>query len=397
MTTPSAGGSGGEAVDDALGLRTGALPSGSFVLITDEVEASGGFLVAHFLRRALGAAEAEASAACHVAHPSGPSAAAGGAPSDVDGPPPPSWMNGPRGPRVCLVAAEQTVGHHAQALRKLGRNMAADVNAGRLVVVDALTRPFRWCVEAEANKPPGGGIDGAGAQAQAAGVLGYTHSGQNTAARDLFDVITRALGGSGDAGGTARAGGNPAGRVVIFDSLSAVAEAEMAAGLNSAVGADGVQKDGRAATGGSPPTMDGRVAALLRSCAALPSCATVALTHADASGGHEWAAAAERCADVTVACVGLRTGGAEDVHGHIRVIHRTGRMMPESWEVVGGAGEVAAMGAAGDLRGLSLGRMSDREEDGGAVRPPPRAISARFQLTEMGPRVTRIHGPSAAR
>ena len=37
-------------MDEALGLRADGLPSGGALLVTDEVAASGGWLVAHFLR-----------------------------------------------------------------------------------------------------------------------------------------------------------------------------------------------------------------------------------------------------------------------------------------------------------------------------------------------------------
>ena len=40
-------------MDEALGLRADGLPSGGALLVTDEVAASGGWLVTHFLRRAL--------------------------------------------------------------------------------------------------------------------------------------------------------------------------------------------------------------------------------------------------------------------------------------------------------------------------------------------------------
>ena len=48
------------AMDDVLGVKSGGLPRGSLMLITDEVGASGGWVVAHLLRRAL--AEAAAGA-----------------------------------------------------------------------------------------------------------------------------------------------------------------------------------------------------------------------------------------------------------------------------------------------------------------------------------------------
>jgi hypothetical protein len=321
-------GNNGETVDQALGVRGGALPSGAAVLITDEVAASGGFLVAHFLRRALRATEDAATAASTssttpttpaptvptATHSSGglPSAAAS-TDADTGGS---EWC----APRVCLVASEQNVAHYAQALRKLGRNIHSDMAAGRLVIVDTLTRPFRWCLEGEEA-----GESEAAQQKGRVGVYRYTHSGRETATRDLFNLITRALGsgggsGGGGGGGISSEGTGPAARrVIVFDSLSAVAEAEE--DTEAVNGRGEAQGDGWSIGGGgygggrrigsTPDSADGRIAALLRYCSALPSCAVVALAHADASapaaeaaGG--WLAAGERRADVTLTCVAGR-------------------------------------------------------------------------------------------
>ena len=54
-------------MDDVLGVKSGGLPRGSLVLITDEVGASGGWLVAHLLRRALADADS-VSATERLAH-----------------------------------------------------------------------------------------------------------------------------------------------------------------------------------------------------------------------------------------------------------------------------------------------------------------------------------------
>ena len=103
----------------------------------------------------------------------------------------------------------------------------------------------------------------------------------------------------------------------------------------------------------------------------------------------------------------MGTGSAEDVHGHVHVNHRTGRMMPDPRELTDAAAAAAAAAAAG-VRGLSLGgaaggfggngnggAMEEEEEDEfEESEAPPRTVSARFQLTELGPRVTRIHRPS---
>ena len=40
-------------LDEALDIRSGGMPRGAAVLVTDEVDASGAWLIAHLLRRAL--------------------------------------------------------------------------------------------------------------------------------------------------------------------------------------------------------------------------------------------------------------------------------------------------------------------------------------------------------
>lgn len=213
-------------------------------------------------------------------------------------------------------------------------------------------------------------------------------------------------------GGEVSVSGATARRVIVFDSLSAVAEAEAETEAEGgydmrrqSTEAGEVGVSGRHGGGGGANSADGRVAALLRCCGALPSCAVVALAHADASapaanaaGG--WLAAAARRADVTLACVGLGTGSAEDVHGHVHVNHRTGRMMPDPRGLTD-----AAAAAADGVRGLSLGAGGGagpgwggamEEEEFDEHEAPPRAVSARFQLTELGPRVTRIHRPAGS-
>ena len=477
-------GNGGETVDEALGVRAGALPSGAVVLITDEVAASGGFLVAHFLRRALAAAD-EASTTNDCAAAAAASASASSSPSPSPSPSPTPT------PRVCLVAAEQNVAHYAQALRKLGRNIHSDMAAGRLVVVDTLTQPFGWCTEegtsggegkSKSSTPDTGGGGGGGK----GGVYRYTHSGRGTATRDLFDVIARALGRDGADGsesesesgsgthfqGLGEIGGGwgvigelgrggaaaaTARRVIVFDSLTALAEAEedvettvtrAEVVAESAAGRGGEEQEqqkrdasitskhrdsgdslsGGVVDGGVPKSADGRVNVLLRCCASLPSCAVVALAHADAAspaanataitaGG--WLSAVERRADVKLTCRGLDTGSAEDVHGHVHVNHRTGRMMPHPRELTDAmtttttlTEAAAAAAAVNGVRGLSLGGGSGGEGEGGGggggggrmvedegqfeeSEAPPRFVSVRFQLTELGPRVTRIHRPAS--
>ena len=45
-------------LDEALDIRSGGMPRGAAVLVTDEVDASGGWLISHLLRRALVSAAA---------------------------------------------------------------------------------------------------------------------------------------------------------------------------------------------------------------------------------------------------------------------------------------------------------------------------------------------------
>ena len=206
------------------------------------------------------------------------------------------------------------------------------------------------------------------------GIVGFTHSGGESATRDLFDVIARALGGGGGEGKS-----GDGGRVVFFDNLSAVAEAEEdgehgkenytngnGGGSGGGSGGEGGEQTVRGGSG--PCSAAGRVAALVHCCRALTGCAVVALAHADAvdgaggrggsggggsGAGGGWLVAVERTADVTLCCVGLGSGHAEDVHGHIHVSHRTGRMMPPGPGPGAGAGDPAA--AASGMRGLTLG------------------------------------------
>ena len=70
-----------------------------------------------------------------------------------------------------------------------------------------------------------------------------------------------------------------------------------------------------------------------------------------------WLDDTRRRADVIVRCRGLTTGRAADVHGVVSVEHRTG----------------------------VLARLTSD------VQSTTRRIDARFQLTELGPRVTRVH------
>ena len=273
-------------MDDVLGVKSGGLPRGSLVLITDEVGASGGWVVAHLLRRAL----AEAAAGAEL-----DASTSADARRDVRG-----------GRAVCLVAAEQNVAHYAQALRKLGRNPQADLASGRLVILDALSRPY----------PPrashGGDGDAAAVERRAT-----PRDDHESPAKRLFRDIVRALGDHPEPcdhpepSTSTEPSSADARRVVIFDNVAAAADDARQHHTDASRAAD----------------------ALLASCVALPDCAVVALAHADTAddradrpGG--WLRAARVRADASVAVAPLLTGAAEDVHGVVRVTHRTGRLMP---------------------------------------------------------------------
>ena len=147
----------------------------------------------------------------------------------------------------------------------------------------------------------------------------------------MFRAIARAL---GDTRGDTRDA-----TCVVFDSLNAIAECEAS------------DEDANRAIG-----------SLLASVSSLngaeDTVAVVALAHGDACGGRaRWLDDTRRRADVIVRCRGLTTGRAADVHGVVSVEHRTGVLARST---------------------------SD-------VQSTTRRIDARFQLTELGPRVTRVH------
>ena len=151
-------------------------------------------------------------------------------------------------------------------------------------------------------------------------------------ARDMFRAIARAL---RDTRGDTRDA-----VCVVFDSLNAIAECEAS------------DEDANRAIG-----------SLLASVSSLngaeDTVAVVALAHGDACGERaRWFDDTRRRADVIVRCRGLTTGRAADVHGVISVEHRTGVLARSTIDV----------------------QSTTR-----------RRIDARFQLTELGPRVTRVH------
>ena len=151
-------------------------------------------------------------------------------------------------------------------------------------------------------------------------------------ARDMFRAIARAL---GDTRGDTRDA-----VCVVFDSLNAIAECEASdEDANRAIGS--LLASVSSLNGGAEDTV-----------------AVVALAHGDACGERaRWLDDTRRRADVIVRCRGLTTGRAADVHGVVSVEHRTGVLARSTID----------------------------------VQSTTRRIDARFQLTELGPRVTRVH------
>jgi hypothetical protein len=277
-------------IDEALEIRGGGIPRGGAVLVTDEVDASGAWLVAHLLRRALVSAAAGSDADADV---ESFRRADGAGTASVS---PPSQAR-----RVCLVTAEQPAAHYTKTLAKLGRDTRGDLSSGALVVVDVLSRPFRaWGDHDDTTSTSA--RDGVSACAP-----GMHQS--LAAARALFTSIRRAL--EGDQGSTAETTTetetHDARRVVVIDDLT------------SALLSVGV--------GGGVLTL--AVDALLRSLLSIPDCAVVFGAHLDCAGKREsstggWLASAVGVSDCRMDVASLKTGVAEDVHGRVRVTHRTG-------------------------------------------------------------------------
>ena len=292
-------------LDEALEIRPGGIPRGAAVLVTDEVDASGAWLISHLLRRALvsaaaGSDDADASRRARVGV---------------------SSASRPPG-RVCLVTAEQPASHYTRTLAKLGRDARADLATGRLVVVDLLSPLPLDAVTADANEDknaPG---------------RGDTDIDRDLApARALFRAIARALDrptrGAEAERGTARAEKTSAATenaetrdedeardvVVVDDVHAALASVRVPA-----------------------RSMAAAVDALVRSLLALETearpqggTAVVAGAHLDAAGARArapggWLFALNAAADARLDVAALRTGAARDVHGRVRVTHRTGRL-----------------------------------------------------------------------
>ena len=280
-------------LDEALDIRSGGMPRGAAVLVTDEVDASGAWLIAHLLRRALvsaaeGSDDADASRR----------ARAGG-----------SSASRPPG-RVCLVTAEQPASHYTRTLAKLGRDARADLASGRLVVVDLL------------SSPPFDADEGENARHRD----GDTEIDRDLApARELFQTIARALDSPLTRDAAAPSAPDDVVRPTVEDvSWDVVVVDDVHAALAS------VRVPARSMTA----AVDG----LVRSLLSIPT-AVVAGAHLDAAGARAaapggWLFALNAVADARLDVAALRTGAARDVHGRVRVTHRTGRLARGDGETV---------------------------------------------------------------
>ena len=280
-------------LDEALDIRSGGMPRGAAVLVTDEVDASGAWLIAHLLRRALvsateGSDDADASRRER----------AGG-----------SSASRPPG-RVCLVTAEQPASHYTRTLAKLGRDARADLASGRLVVVDLL------------SSPPFDADEGENARHRD----GDTEIDRDLApARELFQTIARALDSPLTRDAAAPSAPDDVVRPTVEDvSWDVVVVDDVHAALAS------VRVPARSMTA----AVDG----LVRSLLSIPT-AVVAGAHLDAAGARAaapggWLFALNAVADARLDVAALRTGAARDVHGRVRVTHRTGRLARGDGETI---------------------------------------------------------------
>ena len=322
-------------LDEALDIRSGGMPRGAAVLVTDEVDASGAWLIAHLLRRALvsaaeGSDDADASRR----------ARAGG-----------SSASRPPG-RVCLVTAEQPASHYTRTLAKLGRDARADLASGRLVVVDLLSpSPLDAIAAADA-----------GEDEEEPGFQNSEIDRDLAPARALFQTIARALDALPPKLGSAFVNaesesetetedGDDARFVAVFDDVHAALDAVRVPARSMSAAVDG----------------------LCRSLIALTETAVVVGAHLDAAGVSAsapggWLFALDAVADARLDVAALKTGAARDVHGRVRVTHRTGRFVRVRSSENGSS---AAFG---------------RGEKDTTIR---KRASAKFGLAETGARATR--------
>ena len=319
-------------LDEALDIRSGGMPRGAAVLVTDEVDASGGWLISHLLRRALVSAAAGSDDADASRRAQAGSASASRPPG-----------------RVCLIAAEQPASHYTRTLAKLGRDARADLASGRLVVVDLLSpSPFDAIAAADA-----------GEDEEEPGFQNSEIDRDLAPARALFQTIARALDALPPKLGSAFVNaetetetedGDDARFVAVFDDVHAALASVSVPARSMSAAVDG----------------------LCRSLIALTETAVVVGAHLDAAGVSAsapggWLFALDAVADARLDVAALKTGAARDVHGRVRVTHRTGRFVPEERS----SGSSAAFG---------------RGEKDTTIR---KRASAKFGLAETGARATR--------
>jgi hypothetical protein len=321
-------------LDEALDIRSGGMPRGAAVLVTDEVDASGGWLISHLLRRALVSAAAGSDDADASRRAQAGSASASRPPG-----------------RVCLIAAEQPASHYTRTLAKLGRDARADLASGRLVVVDLLSpSPFDAIAAADA-----------GEDEEEPGFQNSEIDRDLAPARALFQTIARALDALPPKLGSAFVNaesesetetedGDDARFVAVFDDVHAALESVRVPARSMSAAVDG----------------------LCRSLLSLKETAVVVGAHLDAAGARAscpggWLFALDAVADARLDVAALKTGAARDVHGRVRVTHRTGRFVPNR-------SSVGSSGAFG------------RGEKDTTIR---KRASAKFGLAETGARATR--------
>ena len=322
-------------LDEALDIRSGGMPRGAAVLVTDEVDASGGWLISHLLRRALVSAAAGSDDADASRRAQAGSASASRPPG-----------------RVCLIAAEQPASHYTRTLAKLGRDARADLASGRLVVVDLLSpSPLDAIAAADA-----------GEDEEEPGFQNSEIDRDLAPARALFQTIARALDALPPKLGSAFVNaesesetetedGDDARFVAVFDDVHAALDAVRVPARSMSAAVDG----------------------LCRSLIALTETAVVVGAHLDAAGVSAsapggWLFALDAVADARLDVAALKTGAARDVHGRVRVTHRTGRFVRVRSSENGSS---AAFG---------------RGEKDSTIR---KRASAKFGLAETGARATR--------
>jgi hypothetical protein len=254
---------------------------------------------------------------------------------------------------VCLIAAEQPASHYTRTLAKLGRDARADLASGRLVVVDLLSpSPLDAIAAADA-----------GEDEEEPGFQNSEIDRDLAPARALFQTIARALDAlppklgsafvnaeTGTETETETEDGDDARFVAVFDDVHAALESVRVPARSMSAAVDG----------------------LCRSLIALTETAVVVGAHLDAAGVSAsapggWLFALDAVADARLDVAALKTGAARDVHGRVRVTHRTGRFVPEERS----SGSSAAFG---------------RGEKDTTIR---KRASAKFGLAETGARATR--------